>query len=88
MAFTVTKEPTVFGNKRTVILKITADASTQTIETGLKNVLAFNYGPSSMNSSNIHIAANSNASGVQSMGVIGISGCTNGDLFFVTVFGN
>jgi hypothetical protein len=69
------------------MMEITADASTQTVETGLKNVQAMIIGKKSMNSSNIHIARNSNASGVQSFGVVGISGCTSGDVFDLVVFG-
>ena len=87
MAYTVTKYPVNIGNKRAVGMKITADAATQTIETGLKTVEWVNVGLTSMNSSNIHLAINSNASGVQSMGVLAVTGCTSGDLFYVTVYG-
>jgi hypothetical protein len=38
MAYTVSKHPTVFGNKAAVGLEITADDATQTIETGLKRI--------------------------------------------------
>jgi hypothetical protein len=87
MAFTVVSRQSVFGNERVVMMEVTADASTQTIETGLKNVHALSMAKKSMNSSNIHIARNSNASGVQSFGVVGISGCTSGDLFDIIVYG-
>lgn len=88
MAYTVSRTNSVFGNLRTVIMEVTADAATQVVETGLKNIVGMSYGAKSMNSSNIKLAVNSNASGVQSMGVVGISGCTTGDNFFVTVYGN
>lgn len=88
MAYTVTRKTTVFGDLRTVIMEVTADAATQTIETGLKNVVGFSYAPKSMNSSNIHMAINSNASGVQSYGVFVVTGNTSGDNFFVVVYGN
>ena len=87
MAFTVTKFPTVFGNKRAVGLKITADAATQTIETGLKVIEWYSLAPSSMNSANFKTAINSNASGVQSNGVFAVTGLTSGDLLYVTVYG-
>lgn len=89
MAFTVTREKTVFGNMRAVGLNVTADAATQTIETGLKNVKwATGICPKSMNTVvGIKIALNSNASGVQSFGVLGISGVTTGDAFSLTVYG-
>lgn len=87
MAFTVTSYKQNFGNKRVAGLKITADAATQTIETGLKVIEFISVGLSSMNSSNIHLAINSNASGVQSMGVLAVTGCTSGDLLYVTCYG-
>lgn len=87
MAYTVTRYKTVFGDKRTVMMKITADAATQTIETGLNVVEAFSHGKASMNTANQHFAINSNASGVQSMGVIAVTGCTTGDEFYVVVYG-
>lgn len=87
MAFTVTKYPTVFGNKRAVGLDITADAATQTIETGLKVIEWAQVGIASCNSANFKIAVNSNASGVQSFGVLAVTGVTSGDKLFVTVFG-
>lgn len=87
MAFTVVSRQSVLGNERVVHMTITADAATQTIETGLKNVYAHATGPQSLSTAAIKVYANSNASGVQSMGVLGISGCVSGDIFFVTVFG-
>lgn len=87
MAYTVVKNPTVVGNKRAVALKVTADAATQTVETGLSVVEFFSFGAISCTTAAIKIAPNSNASGVQSNGVIGISGAASGDVFFVTVFG-
>lgn len=87
MAYTVSRDNTVLGNKRVVLLKLTADAATQTVETGLPRVdhIAIHYG--SGTSSAMAIAINSNASGVQSLGVLGISGATAGDDVYVTVFG-
>lgn len=87
MAYTVSKTQSVFGNLRSVILDITADAATQTVETGLKNVVGFSVGNKS-GASGWKIYANSNASGVQSMGVIGISNASSGDQAFVVVYGN
>ncbi len=87
MAWTIVRNPSVMGNKRVVGLTITPDSATFAVETGLSVVEYFTDGPASMNSSNIHIAINSNCSGVQSMGVLGVTGCTSGDLFCLTVFG-
>jgi hypothetical protein len=88
MAYTVSFiAKTVFGDKRAHLMKITADNATQTVETGLGVIDAFALGACSMNSGTPRIYVNSNASGVQSNGVLGISGVANGDVFFVTVYG-
>lgn len=87
MAYTVSKVQSVFGDERVVHLGVTADAATQTIETGLGVVKAFSLGIQSCSTAAIKCYANSNASGVQSMGVLGISGCASGDEFYVTVYG-
>ena len=88
MAYTVTRYNTVFGDKRVIGLKIVADAATQTIETGLGVIEWYGAGMhSSMATFGVKVAINSNASGVQSMGVLGLSGCAAGDEFYVTVYG-
>lgn len=87
MAWTVTKYPTVMGDKRTVGIKVTADAATQTVETGLSVIDFFSVGICSLTTSTSKIWANSNASGVQSLGVLGCSGFTSGDEIFITVYG-
>lgn len=89
MAYTVTKYGTVFGDKRVVGLKITADAATQTVETGLSVIewysLSLLASMASITGRRVYI--NSNASGVQSNGVLGCSGFAAGDDFYVTVYG-
>lgn len=88
MAYTATRTQLGgVGNYRVVSIALTADAATQTVETGLKNVIGHFIGQQSCSTAGIKCYANSNASGVQSFGVIGISGCVSGDQFFVTVFG-
>lgn len=87
MAYTVTRTPTVFGNEATVLIKLVADASTQTVETGLKRILHIGLGYGSMATQGIKVFINSNASGVQSYGVIGCSGLAAGDECYVTVYG-
>lgn len=88
MAWTVTRNPSVFGNKRIVGMKLTADAATQTVETGLSVIEWYSIGHlSSMASAAPKVHINSNASGVQSMGVLGCSGFASGDDLYITVFG-
>ncbi len=88
MAYTISKEITVFGNKRSVLLDITADAATQAIETGLARVDYFNVGLASMATQiGFKIVPNKDASGTAASGKLGVSGLTSGDRLFVTVYG-
>lgn len=87
MAYTVTRTNSVFGDKRAVILNITADAATQTVQTGLSVIDGLMTGPKSLSTAAIKVYPNSSASGVQAMGSIGISGCVSGDEFCVVVVG-
>lgn len=87
MAYTVTRYATVFGNKQVRMIKVTADAATQTVETGLRVVEHFSVGYGSMTTQGVKCYINSNASGVQSNGVLGMSGFASGDDFYVTVYG-
>lgn len=88
MAWTVTRHQSVFGNKRVVGLKLTADTATQTVETGLSVIDWHSVGFGSMSTIvGVTVFINSNASGVQSNGVLGCSGFTSGDDIYVTVYG-
>ncbi len=88
MAWTVTKFKTVFGDKAVVGLKVVADSATSVVASGLKHIDWFSYGPSSMNSSNIHIGVNVTASSAaESQGTVAVTGCTSGDEFYLTVYG-
>lgn len=89
MAWTVTRYPTVFGNKKVVGLKLTADTATQTVETGLSVVEWYSLGTfnSMASQTGRYVFINSNASGVASMGVLGCSGFAAGDDIYVTVYG-
>lgn len=88
MAWTVSTVANAnFGNLRSVHLKCTADAATQTIETGLDSILSISHAPASLSTGAVKIYPNSNASGVQSMGVLGCSGFVSGDVLYVTCYG-
>lgn len=88
MAYTVSRTQLVFGNKRAVSLDISADAATQTIETGLSVIEGVSIGYQSCATGPNFVYANSNASGVQSFGVLGLSGFTSGDELYVLVYGH
>ena len=87
MAWTVSRSHSVFGNKRTVILELTADAATQAVDTGLSLVDGFSVGAKSLSTAAVKIYANVNASGVAAVGFLGCSGFVSGDVLFVTVYG-
>ncbi len=87
MAYTVVNTPSVFGNKQVRLLKITADAATQAVQTGLGVIEHINVGFTSAATQAMKFSINSNASGVQAFGTLGISGCASGDEFYVTVYG-
>lgn len=87
MAYTVTKYPTIFGNKKVVGLRISTDAATQTIETGLTNIEFASVAIISATSANFKFAYNSNASGVAAMGSVALTGMASTDELFVTVYG-
>jgi hypothetical protein len=88
MAYTVTKFPTVFGNKRAIGMKVVADAATQTVETGLRVIEWYSYAKGSMATQvGLTLAINSNASGVATLGSVGLSGFSSGDEFYLTVYG-
>lgn len=87
MSFTLVRTPTVLGNLRATVIDVSADAAEVDISVGPGKIVGISYCPISMNSSNIHIAVNSNSSGAATVGTVGISGCTSGDRFFITVFG-
>ncbi len=87
MAYTVSKERTVFGNKSVVGIVFTADTATQTIETGLGRIDWMSLGVISAASMGFKCAINSNASGVEAFGSLGLSGLAAGDKVCVTVYG-
>mgnify|MGYP001560933808 FL=1 len=88
MAWTVTNNYTVFGNKGVDIIKISADAATQTVQTKLSYIEGFSIGPISMASAAPIIKPNSAASGTQVGGVLGCAAFTSGDECYITVFGH
>jgi len=79
MAYTVATEKTVFGNLRTHICEVTADAASGEVATGLTLVKGYALGPVSMATA----APLMKASG----GTITVSNAAGGDHFYLTVYG-
>ena len=75
------------GNGRVRAFKLTADAATQNVDTGLSVIDYFMVGPCSLATGAPHVYANSSATGIATAGVSGCSGFVSGDEIFVKVFG-
>lgn len=88
MAWTITYDKTVFGNKAVVGITLAPDSATFNVETGLKKIHYFAVGLSSAATiSSWHIAKNSGCGGTALAGFLGCTGFTSGDLADVIVFG-
>lgn len=88
MAFTTSLlVKSVFGDKRVQAYRITADAATQAIDTGLDYIDFFSIGHQSMSTGAYKVAINELAAGTSSVGYIGITGVASGDEMFITVYG-
>lgn len=89
MAWTVTRYNTVFGNKKVVGLKLTADAATQNVDTGLSVIEWYSLGSfnSMASQTGRYTFPNSGAGGTALNGILGCSGFAIGDDIYVTVYG-
>ena len=80
MAYTVSKEASVFGNKAVALCDVTADAASGTIPTGLSRIASVSICPKSMASAAIKVSV--------SGGTVTVSNAANGDAFFMNVYGS
>ena len=88
MAYTTSNlVKTVFGDKRVFALRVTADAATGAVATGLSYIDTAMISPQSLSTGAIKLAINEDCSGVASVGSVGVTGCASGDEFLLTVFG-
>jgi len=89
MAFTVSSvAKTVFGNKRVYDFRVTADAATQTINTGFSTVESAILTPESMTTAAAKLRLNQDVSGTVANGSVAVTGVASGDVFFLKVYGN
>jgi hypothetical protein len=89
MAFTVSSTAkTVFGNKRVLDFRVTADAATQTISTGLSTVESATLTPESMTTAAAKLRLNQDVSGTVANGSVAVTGVASGDVFFLKIYGN
>lgn len=88
MAYTISSTmKTVFGDQRVFAMRVTADAATGTVATGLSHINTATLLPQSLSTGAVKFAMNENCSGVAALGTIGVSGAASGDEFILTVFG-
>ena len=78
---------TVLGDQRVHGIRITADAATQAVNTGLSKIDWISYAPQSCTTAAIKFAINELCAGTASAGYVGISGAASGDEMILTVFG-
>jgi len=90
MAYTVShlvSEGLVFGNKRVKFIRVTADAATGTVSTGLDHIDSVSVALQSASTGAVKFAMNEGATGTSTAGTIGVTGAASGDEFVLTVFG-
>lgn len=89
MAWTVATEPTALGNKRVILATVTSDSAEANLSLGLAYVTHYTMGILSCSTGTAlpHVAINKNSSGAAANGVIGVSGVTSGDSYFIVAYG-
>ena len=88
MAFTVTPINTVFGNKSTKLLKITADGAEANVDSGFSVIEWMSVGKvGSMATANPMVQFNLNSTLTAANGTIGVSGVSGGAEIYCLVFG-
>ena len=86
MAYTISRRSHNFGDLRVQILSCTADAATQNIETGLSVIYGHTVGMVSM-AAVAQFYAGAGATGTSIASMVGASGLTSGDEFYLVVYG-
>jgi len=75
------------GNKRLSVLSCTADAATQTVDTGLQVVDYFQITPQSGATAALVAYPNVGAEATALVGKIGFSAAVSGDVFYLYAYG-
>ncbi len=88
MAFTASFiAKTVKGNQREQQIKVTADAASGAVDTGLSYIDFLQHSPQSATSAGYRVFANTNSGLTALNGTVAISGVASGDVIFLTVVG-
>jgi hypothetical protein len=88
MAFTASfLVKTVKGNQREEQIRVTADAASGAVDTGLAVVEFLQHSPQSCTTGDYRVFMNANSGLTALNGTVAISGVANGDVIFLTVVG-
>jgi len=87
MAFTISRQQTVFGNKRVVLLSCSVDSASGNVDTGLSVVDGFSFSAVSMATDGINVKANVGSGATSRPGVLNINSAASGDSIFFVVYG-
>lgn len=88
MAYTVTVlNKTVHGNERVIRFNVLADATTQTVVTGLQSLTGIDVVNKSATSGMGKYSINLNATGSAAAGSFAMTSIVSGDEYYVTVYG-
>lgn len=87
MAFTISREQTVVGNKRAVLLSCSVDSTSGNIDTGLSVVDGFTVGGVSMATTGINFKRNVGSGATARPGILNVNSANVGDSFFLVIYG-
>ena len=88
MAFTASfLVKTVKGNQREEQIRVTADAASGAVDTGMSYVDFIQHSPQSATTAGYRVFANKNSGLTALNGTVAMSGVATGDVFFLTVVG-
>lgn len=75
------------GNKLMAALRVTADAATGIIPTGLSLVEFYQISPVSALTNPV-VAINAGVTGTSTAGQVALTNCTSGNIYMLTVYGH
>ncbi len=76
------------GNSYQSCIRVTADAASGAIDTGFKVVDFLQHSPQSCATAGMRVFANANSGLTALNGSVAFSGCSGGDVMFLTVLGH
>ena len=79
---------TVKGNQREHQIRVTADAASGAVDTGLQVIDFLSHSPQSSVTGAYRVFMNTNSGLTALNGTVAVSGAVDGDVFFLTVVGH